>query len=144
MFPSARRVAVTTPYFDFFPELKAELARRYPNARFRADRHRLSEDQFIEYTRGCQAAVIGIENFSNRVFTALPELKTLSLCSAGVDHIDPDLLNKHGIRMWWAAGVNKTSVAELTVSYMILGIRRVHEFASTLRISAQRVEGDND
>ena len=133
MFPSKRRIAVTTPYFDFFPELKAELARRYPNARFRTERHRLAEDQFIEFAEGCEAAIIGIENLSDRVFSNLPDLKVLSLCSAGVDHIDPDLLNKHGIRMWWAAGVNKTSVAELTVSYMILGLRRVHEFASTLR-----------
>lgn len=127
------RVAVTIPYFDFFPELKAELARRYPGAKFRTDRHRLSEDQFIEFARGCDAAVIGIENFSDRVFSALPELKTLSLCSAGVDHIEPALLNKHGIRMWWAAGINKTSVAELTVCFMILALRRVHEFSSMLR-----------
>lgn len=127
------RVAVTTPYFDFFPELKAELAQRYPGARFRTSRHRLSEDEFIEHAKGCDAAVIGIENLSDRVFSALPDFKVLSLCSAGVDHIDPVLLNKHGIRMWWAAGINKVSVAELTVAYMILSVRRVHEFCSLLR-----------
>jgi D-3-phosphoglycerate dehydrogenase len=127
------RVAVTIPYFDFFPELKAELARRYPGAKFRTERHRLSEDQFIEFAAGHDVAVIGIENLSDRVFSALPELKTLSLCSAGVDHIDPALLNKHGIRMWWAAGVNRNAVAELTISYMILALRRAHEFSSMLR-----------
>ena len=127
------RVAVTTPYFDFFPELKAELLRRYPDARFRADRHRLSEDELIAHLEGCDAAVIGIENLSDRVFSALPELKVLSLCSAGVDHIDPMLLNKHGIRMWWAPGINKVSVAELTVAYMILSVRRVQEFCTILR-----------
>ncbi len=127
------RVAVTTPYFDFFPELKSELASRYPGAKFRSDRHRLSEDQLIEFAQGCDAAVIGIENLSDRVFTALPRLKTLSLCSAGVDHIDPALLNKHGVRMWWAAGINKVSVAELAVCYMILAVRRVHEFCTILR-----------
>lgn len=131
--PSSRRVAVTTPYFDFFPELKAELQRRYPDARFRTDRHRLSEDEFIDFVRGCEAAVIGIENLSDRVFSGLPELKILSLCSAGVDHIDPALLNKHGISMWWAAGVNKNAVAELTICYIILGLRRAHEFSSILR-----------
>jgi D-3-phosphoglycerate dehydrogenase / 2-oxoglutarate reductase len=128
-----RRVAVTTPYFEFFPELKAELATRYPGARFRTDRHRLSEEQFIEFAADCDTAVIGIENLSGRVFTALPHLKVLSLCSAGVDHIDPVLLNKHGIAMWWSAGVNKMSVAELALSFMILSLRRAHEFASTLR-----------
>lgn len=127
------RVAVTTAFFDFFPDLKDEVAARYPGARFRTGRHRLSEDEFIAHVKGCDAAVIGIENLADRVFSALPELKVLSLCSAGVDHIDPVLLNKHGVRMWWAPGINKTSVAELAVCYMILTLRRVHEFASILR-----------
>lgn len=127
------RVAVTTPYFDFFPDLKTECAARYPGATFRSSKHRLTESELIDYLKGHDAAIIGIENFSDRVFSALPELKVLSLCSAGVDHIDPALLNKHGIRMWWAAGINKVSVAELTVSYMILSVRRVHEFCTILR-----------
>jgi D-3-phosphoglycerate dehydrogenase len=127
------RVAVTTPYFDFFPDLKAELADRYPGAKFRTGRHRLSESELIEHLEGCDAAVIGIENFSERVFAALPKLKVLSLCSAGVDHIDPVLLGKHGIRMWWAPGINKVSVAELSVAYMIFALRRVHEFSTVLR-----------
>ena len=127
------RVAVTTPYFDFFPDLKTELASRHPGTKFRTDRHRLSEDELIAYLEGRDAAVIGIENLSPRVLAGLPELKVLSLCSAGVDHIDPDLLNKHGVKMWWAAGVNKHSVAEMAVCFMIMASRRMHEFAATLR-----------
>ncbi len=132
------RVAVTTAYFDFFPEIKAEMAARYPDTKFRTERPRLSEDQLIAYLKGYDAAVIGIENFSERVLAALPELKVISLISAGVDHIDPALLNQHDVRMWWAAGINKVSVAELTVAYMITALRRVHEFSSILRQGAWR------
>src|SRR5437588_7398585 len=99
------RVAVTTPYFDFFPKLKAELAAKYPGAKFRSDRNRLGEDDLIEYLKGCDAAVIGLDAFSDRVCASLPDLKVISLCSAGVDHIDPAILNKYGIKMWWAAGI---------------------------------------
>ena len=45
------RVAVTTAYFDFFPELKAELAAMYPDPKFRSDRKPLSEDELIEYCK---------------------------------------------------------------------------------------------
>lgn len=127
------RVAVTIPYFDFFPDIKAELAAKYPGARFRTDRHRFNEDQLIEYLTGYDAAVIGIDFFTDRVCAALPNLKIISLCSAGVDHIDPAVLANHGIRMWWTAGINKVSVAELTVCYMIFALRRVHEFSTVLR-----------
>ncbi|HEX6001870.1 MAG TPA: NAD(P)-dependent oxidoreductase [Hyphomicrobiaceae bacterium] len=126
------RIAVTTPYFDFFPELKAELAAAYPDTRFRTERRPLTEDELIEYVAGCDTAIIGLDRFSDRVCAALPELKVISLCSAGVDHIDPAILKKHGKRMWWAAGINKISVSELAVCYMVLAVRRLHVFSGVL------------
>jgi D-3-phosphoglycerate dehydrogenase / 2-oxoglutarate reductase len=127
------RVAVTTPYFDFFPHLKAEFVALYPGTKFRSDRTPLREDDLIAYLRGHEAAVIGLDRFTERVCASLPDLKVVSLCSAGADHIDPAILNHHGIKMWWAAGVNKISVAELAVCYMVFAIRRLHYFASILR-----------
>lgn len=126
------RVAVTIPYFDFFPEIKAELVAAYPGAKFPATRARLTEDELIEYLRGHDAAVIGLDRFTEKVCSAVPELKVVSLCSAGVDHIDPAILNRHGIKMYWAAGINKVSVAELALCYMIFTLRRVHFFSSIL------------
>ena len=42
------RVAVTSPYFDFFPELKAEFIDRYPDSKFPTSRHRMREDELID------------------------------------------------------------------------------------------------
>ena len=130
------RVAVTTPYFDFFPDLKNELASSYPGVKFRTDRVPLNEDQLIDYLKGYDAALIGLDRFTQKVCASLPDLKIVSLCSAGVDHIDPAILNQFGIKMYWAAGINKVSVSELTLAYMIMTLRRVHEFSSLLRKSA--------
>ena len=127
------RVAVTLPYFDFFPELKAELATAYPDTKFPDQRLLLEGDALVEYLQGCDAAVIGLNRFTDDVCSRCPELKVVSLCSAGVDHIDPAVLNRYGIRMWWAAGINKVSVAELAICYMVLTLRRIHQFASILR-----------
>jgi D-3-phosphoglycerate dehydrogenase len=127
------RVAVTLAYFDFFPELKAELAAMYPGTKFRSDRKPLSEDDLIDYLKGYDTAVIGLDRFTERVCAALPELKVISLCSAGVDHIDPAILKKHGKKMWWAAGINKVSVSELAVAYMVFAVRKLHFFSSALR-----------
>ena len=127
------RVAVTTPYFDFFPELKAELAAKYPGTKFRTDRSRFGEDDLIAFLEGYEAAVIGLDRFTDRVCARLPNLKVISMCSAGVDHIDPAILNRYGIKMWWAAGINKVSVAELAVCYMVYTLRRLQLFSSLLR-----------
>lgn len=127
------RVAVPLSYFEFFPEIKAELATRYPGAKF-LDRHRLLQgDELVEFLKGYEVAVIGLNRFTEEVCAALPDLKVVSLCSAGVDHIDPAVLNRHGIRMWWAPGINKVSVSELAVCYMVFTLRRLHLFSSVLR-----------
>jgi len=126
------RVAVATPYFDFFPDLKAELVAKYPDTKFRPHRKPFSEDELIDFLKGYDTALIGLDRFTDRVCKALPELKVISLCSAGVDHIDPAILNKYGIKMWWAAGINKVSVSELAVCYMVFTIRRVHFFSQIL------------
>ncbi len=126
------RVAVTIPYFDFFPEIKAELMSAYPGVKFPPTRARLSEDELIDYLEGYEAAIIGLDRFTEKVCSALPELKIVSLCSAGVDHIDPEILNRHDIKMYWAAGINKVSVAELALCYMVLTLRKVHFLSQIL------------
>jgi len=127
------RVAVTLPHFNFFPDLVAELSSLYPETKFPPPGRLLQDDQLADFLQGCDAAIIGVQRFTREVLERCPELKIISLCSAGVDHIDPALLNEFGIRMWWAPGINKVSVSELAVAYMVLALRRVHEFASLLR-----------
>ena len=127
------RVAVPLPYFDFFPELKAEFARKYPGTKFSQPGMLMQGDTLVDFLRGHDTAVIGLNRFTDEVCAALPELKVVSLCSAGVDHIDPAILNKYGVKMWWAPGINKISVSELAVCYMVLTVRRIHFFSSVLR-----------
>jgi D-3-phosphoglycerate dehydrogenase len=127
------KVAVTLPFFDFFPHLKTELSARYPGAKFMAPGNLLQGGSLIEFLKGYDTAVIGLNRFTDEVCAALPELKVVSLCSAGVDHIDPAILNKYGIKVWWTPGINKVSVSELAVCYMVFTLRRLHLFSSVLR-----------
>ena len=126
------KVAVPLPYFDFFPEIKAELAAKYPGAKFSTPGVLMQGEKLIEFLKGYDTAVIGLNRFTDEVCKALPELKVVSLCSAGVDHIDPAILNKYGIKMWWVPGINKISVSELAVCYMVLTVRRVPFYSSVL------------
>ncbi|MGD9809938.1 MAG: NAD(P)-dependent oxidoreductase [Sphingobium sp.] len=127
------RVAVTLSHFDFFPELKEELRARYPDCKFLDGRPMPRGEALADFMQGYDTAVIGVQPFTEDVLRRCPDLKVISLCSAGVDHIDPTLLNKYGIRMWWAPGINKVAVSELAVCYMVLALRRAHFFSSVLR-----------
>ncbi len=128
------RIAVPLSYFEFFPEIKGLLTSRYHDVKFQTQHTGLFQaDRLVEFLKGYEVAVIGLNRFTDEVCAQLPDLKVVSLCSAGVDHIDPAVLNKYGIKMWWAPGINKVSVSELAVCYMVFTLRRLHLFASTLR-----------
>jgi len=127
------RVAVPLSYFQFFPKLVDEMRSRHPDAKFLAEHKLIQGDELVEFLTGYEVAVIGLNRFTEEVCAKLPDLKVVSLCSAGVDHVDPAILNRHGIKMWWAPGINKVSVSELAVCYMVFMVRRLHFFSSILR-----------
>ena len=112
------KVAVTSRLFAALPEMKDELLAAYPDARI-ADRPVRSEDDVIDFLSGAEVAVIGVERFTERVLDALPDLKVLACCSAGVDHLDAALMHERGIRMGWIPGVNKHAVSELALCLML-------------------------
>lgn len=127
------RVAVTSMIFNLLPYLKDELLAQYPDAKFKNDEDKITEDWLIDFLDGYEAVVIGIEKYTEKVISSLPELKAIACCSVGVDHIDPEVLKKHDVRLGWIAGVNRLSVAELAVSLMINLLRKVNSYNRGLR-----------
>ncbi|MCC6473869.1 MAG: phosphoglycerate dehydrogenase [Burkholderiales bacterium] len=129
------RIAVTNPTFGLVPHVKEELVARYPGAKFNTEFEipQMTEDWLIGFLKGCEVAVIGVEKYPEAVISSLPELKVIACCSVGVDHIDPAVLKKYGVRLGWIPGVNKVSVAELTISLMINLLRKVGTFNLGLR-----------
>lgn len=118
-------VAVPSRLFNLLPQLREEMLAAYPEAKI-ATRSLAAEDDLIEFLQGYEVAVIGIERFTEKVLSNLPELKVVACCSAGVDHLDPALLNKHDVAMGWIPGVNKHAVSELALCLMLDVVRNVN------------------
>ena len=126
------RVAVTSPFFHLLPYLKSELLSLYPDSKFKETFDPFSKAELIEFCKGYDAALIGLDRFDDEVLSALPDLKVIALCSAGADHIDPKALNKYSVRMGWVAGINKHAVAEMAISTMISILRNFNDFSKKL------------
>lgn len=110
------------------PMLLRRVLAKYPNAKLWKGAKPPREDELIEFLKGHDAAIIGVhEPITDRVLTAVPELRIIGKMAAGCESIDFDALKKHGVRFGYTFGVNKLSVAELTISFMISGLRMVHE-----------------
>ncbi len=120
------RVAVTSALFTSMPEMAAELRAQHPDARFYSGRGLPGEDELIAFLEGAEVVVAGVETYSARVIAALPELRVIACCSAGLDHLDPEALNAAGIRVGWMAGVNRYAVSEMALCFMIDVLRGIH------------------
>jgi D-3-phosphoglycerate dehydrogenase len=91
------------------------------------------EDRLIEYLSGCDAAIVGFEPLTDKVLSALPDLKVVAKFGAGCETIDFDALKAHGVRFGYTFGVNKLSVAELTLSFMINALRWITPLNQSMR-----------
>lgn len=126
-------IAVTSRSFSRHPVLRAELLARYPDVRFNDDGVSLNGDALIEFLRGAAKAIVALEKINGDVLGALPELKTISKYGVGLDGIDLDALQRHGVRLGWTPGVNKRSVAELVIAAAINGLHLAVQASALVR-----------
>lgn len=113
------KIAVTSDSFSFHSGLKEKMCAHFPQTKFKQDKIKFSKPALIEYLKGCDGAVIGLEKIDEEVIDALPQLKIISKYGVGTDNLDLDYMKKKNIQLGWTAGVNKNSVSELAIGKMI-------------------------
>ena len=127
------RVAVPSISFCQTDILRRELAARYPNTRFNETQRRMSDEELVSFLSGADAAIMGLENLTESMLDRLPDLKVVSRMGVGLDNVDPAALRARGIRIGWRGGVNKQSVAELTIAFAICALRHVAPLYAEMR-----------
>lgn len=122
-------VTVASPSFSKHPVLREELLAHFPKARFNDAGKRLEGDALVAYLDGADAAIIGLEPMTREVLERLPELKLVAKFGVGLDNVDADACRALGKVIGWTGGVNRRSVSEMTLSFMI-GLCRNMFFSS--------------
>jgi D-3-phosphoglycerate dehydrogenase len=126
-------VAIASHSFPKNPTLRRELLARYPEAVFNETRQPLNGSALVDFLRGHDKAITGLEVLDDAVFSAVPELRLVSKYGVGLDMIDLEAARRRGVAVRWTPGVNCQSVAELTIAFMIALCRRIVPLASALR-----------
>lgn len=118
-------IAVTSKSFSRNQKLIAELKKQFPEAELRLQLKPigLSREETIEFLSGCEKAIIALEEINDEVLSQLPLLKQISKFGVGLNNIDLSACEKHQVKVGWTGGVNKISVAEMTLGFM-LGLSR--------------------
>ena len=116
---SEPKIAVTSISFGKSATLREELLLVFPNSFFNESGQRLSGKELIEFISDADAAIVGVETINDSVLEHTPALKIISKYGVGLDSIDQESLKNRNISLGWNGGVNRRSVSELTLGFML-------------------------
>jgi D-3-phosphoglycerate dehydrogenase len=85
------------------------------------------EAELIARLEGAQVAlnVRAYSAFTERVITALPSLRLISILGTGTDNVDLAACDRHGVAVTNTPGASTVSVAELTLALIFAVARRI-------------------
>lgn len=66
-----------------------------------------------------EVLLVGREIINDEFLDFCPNIKLIAKYGVGIDNIDLDALQKRNILLGWTGGVNKRSVAELTIGFLL-------------------------
>tara|TARA_B100000686_G_scaffold42194_1_gene44062 strand:- start:116 stop:1036 length:921 start_codon:yes stop_codon:yes gene_type:complete len=113
------KVVVTPPAFYKSESLKSKLSSLFPNTVYNQNANYLSGEELVVFLKDADAAIIGRDPVTQDTLNALPQLKMISKYGVGFDNLDLNAIKKRGVELAVTTGINKRSVAELTLSFMV-------------------------
>src|SRR5512134_1342914 len=114
-----KQLGVCADHVNRHPAMRQEVLKLHPKAKFHDAGHRLNEDELIEFLQDCDAAIVGFEPVTERVLSALPQLKLIAKYGNGCESFDFAAMKRHNVRFGYTWGVNKLAVAELALGFML-------------------------
>lgn len=126
-------IIVTSPSFSSNTILQKEIYQYFPNAKLNLEGKRFGKKELLEYIQDADAIIVGLEPIDEEVLSQCKHLKIVSKYGVGLNNIDLDACKKRNIAIGWTGGVNKLSVAEMTLGYMLMLMRNLFITSNELK-----------
>jgi len=94
---------------------------------------RFTRDELIVFLSQCDVAIVGLDKINEDILSQVPNLKAISKYGVGLDNIDFEACNKYGVEVLHAPGINKRSVSELSLGYMLSLFRNIYVTSNLLK-----------
>ncbi len=135
------RVAVTSPSFSKHPDLIRKMGVEFSDAKLNSEGLKFSKAELINYLKGFDAAIVGLDEIDSEVLDQLPELKIIAKYGVGLNNIDLDACKSRNVKIGWTGGVNKVSVAEMVIGNAISLLRNLYQSSSLLSEGTWKKDG---
>lgn len=126
-------VGVTSPSFCKNEKLREEILTVFPKTVFNTKNKKLNHDEMLELFMEVDALIVSMENIDSKLLNKLGNLKLISKFGVGLDNIDLSSCENLGVKVNFTPGVNKVSVAEMTIAFMISLSRNMYQSSILLK-----------
>ena len=127
------KVKVSTIAFSKNKYLVECLLKEFPDAEVNNEGVRVYGSDLVDYFSDTEAAIIGLELITPTILDQLPKLKMISKYGVGLDNIDLNACKENNVKIGWTGGVNKRSVSEMTLGFMLMLSRNLFTTSNKLK-----------
>lgn len=126
------KIKATSTSFSKHPRLRATLLEAFPDSVFNEDGRNYTRSELIDYLKDADGVVLGLEEVDDEVLAACPNIKIVSKYGVGLDNLDQEACKNRGVAVGWTGGVNKRSVAEMDLCFMLALARNLYRTSMDL------------
>lgn len=109
------------------------LLAEFPDAVVNTEGVLYNDEALIEYFSDADAAIVGLELITADLLNNLPNLKMIAKYGVGLDNIDLEACAQRNVKVGWTGGVNKRSVAEMALGFMLALCRNLFITSNQLK-----------
>jgi len=124
------KIVATSPSFSKNIKLQKEILSYFPDAKLNLEGKRFSKEQLIEFIGDADGLIVGLENIDDEVISKCSNLKIVSKYGVGLNNIT---FKNRDIKIGWVGGVNRLSVAEMVLGYMLMLSRNLYQTSNQLK-----------
>ena len=136
-------LAISSPSFSKHPQLVSEagtLAKKVVLNSAGTKFDAVSLAKFLNDAHA-DAAIIGTDPLSSSAISSLKYLKAIGKYGVGCDNIDLDAVKEKGLHFGWEGGVNRRSVSELVLGFMLGHQRNIFRSIDRMQRSVWQKNG---
>ena len=127
------KIVATSPSFSKNIELQNEIYKYFPDAKLNLDGIKFNREELIEFLKDADAAIVGLDTIDEDILVKCPNIKVISKYGVGLNNIDIEACKKRNIKIGWSGGVNKLSVAEMALGFMLMFARNLFMASNELK-----------
>ena len=119
------QIAATSPSFSRHPILVKEIKKSFPSVKLNSEGIRFKDEALLEYIREANALVVGLENIDENILKYCTNLEIIAKYGVGLNNLDLNACKARNIKIGWTGGVNRRSVSEMTLGFMLMLCRNL-------------------